>query len=239
VKIEIWSDVVCPWCYIGKRRLEAALAEFPHADDVEITWRSFELDPTAPTVPTESVAEHLGRKYGGGEAGGRQMAARVMAVAAEEGLSFDRYPDARHASTRDAHRLSHLAHEDGGPALQGRLEEALFLANFTRADDVSDHDVLAEIAVEAGLPAERVRQVLGSREFAEAVDNDIARAAAYGAGGVPFFVFDQRYGVSGAQPAEVFGQVLERAWSESHPAVEVLAGGDVCGPDSGPDGCPV
>ena len=94
MRIEIWSDVVCPWCYIGKRRLEKALADFEHADSVEITWHSFELDPTAPAEPTESVAEHLGRKYGGGEAAGRQMVARVTAVATEEGLSFERYPDA-------------------------------------------------------------------------------------------------------------------------------------------------
>ncbi|HEX6151657.1 DsbA family oxidoreductase [Nocardioides sp.] len=239
MKIDIWSDVVCPWCYIGKRRLEQALAGFEHADDVEIIWHSFELDPTAPAVSTESVAEHLGRKYGGGEAAGRQMVSRVTAVAGEEGLSFERYPDARHANTRDAHRLVHLALEVGGPVLQGRLEEALFAANFTRADDVADHDVLARIAVAVGLPEQRVRQVLASREFADAVDADIAQAAAYGAGGVPFFVIDQRYGVSGAQPVEVFGQVLERAWTEAHPAVEVVAGGEVCGPDGGPDGGPV
>jgi predicted DsbA family dithiol-disulfide isomerase len=239
VKIDIWSDVVCPWCYIGKRRLEKALADFEHAEDVEITWHSFELDPTAPTVPSESVAEYLGRKYGGGEAAGRQIVARVTSVAAQEGLSFERYPDARHANTRDAHRLIHLALEVGGSELQGRLEEALFAANFERAEDVADHDVLTAIAVEVGLSEARVRQVLASRELTDAVDADIAQAVAYGAGGVPFFVFDQRYGVSGAQPAEVFGQVLQRAWSDAHPPVDVVAGGEVCGPDSGIDGCPV
>jgi predicted DsbA family dithiol-disulfide isomerase len=231
VKIEIWSDVVCPWCYIGKRRLETALASFEHADDVEITWRSFQLDPSASANPTESVAEHLGRKFGGGEAAGRGMVARVTEIAAQEGLSFERYPDARHANTRDAHRLLHLAFAEGGPAVQGRLKEALLAANFTDAENLADHGLLTRVAVGAGLGRDRVRAVLGSQEYGDAVDADIAQAAAYGAGGVPFYVIDQRYGVSGAQPAEAFAQVLERAWAESHPAVDVLAGGDVCGPD--------
>jgi predicted DsbA family dithiol-disulfide isomerase len=230
VKIEIWSDVVCPWCYIGKRRLESALASFEHADDVEITWRSFQLDPSASANPTESVAEHLGRKFGGGETAGRQMVARVAAIAAEEGLSFERYPDARHANTRDAHRLLHLALAESGPAAQGRLKEALLAANFTHAENLADHDLLARVAGEAGLAGERVRAVLASQEYGDAVDADIAQATAYGAGGVPFYVVDQRYGVSGAQPADAFGQVLERAWADSHPAVDVVAGGEVCGP---------
>ena len=230
MKIEIWSDVVCPWCYIGKRRLESALASFEHADDVEITWRSFQLDPSAPASPTESIAQHLGRKYGGGEAAGRQMVARVTAVAADEGLSFERYPDARHANTRDAHRVLHLALAEAGSAAQGRLKEALLAASFTFGENLADHDVLARVAVGTGLAPERVRAVLASEEYGDAVDADIAQATAYGAGGVPFYVIDQRYGVSGAQPAEAFGQVLERAWAESHPTIETLAGGEVCGP---------
>jgi len=231
VKIEIWSDVVCPWCYIGKRRLESALASFEHAAAVEITWRSFQLDPSASVSPTESVAEHLGRKYGGGEAAGREMVARVTAVAAEAGLSFERYPDAWHANTRDAHRLLHLALAEGGPTVQSRLKEAMLVANFTDAENLADHGLLARVAVAAGLEPDRVRAVLASQEYGDAVDADLAQAAAYGAGGVPFFVFDQRYAVSGAQPAEAFAQVLERAWADSHPAVDVLAGGEVCGSD--------
>ena len=231
VKIEIWSDVVCPWCYIGKRRLESALASFEHADEVEITWRSFQLDPSASANPTESVAEHLGRKFGGGEASGRQMVARVAAIAAEEGLSFERYPDARHANTRDAHRLLHLALAESGPAAQGRLKEALLAANFTHAENLADHGLLARVAVEAGLLGERVHAVLASQEYGDAVDADIAQATAYGAGGVPFYVVDQRYGVSGAQPSETFTQVLERAWADAHPPLDVLAGGEVCGPE--------
>jgi predicted DsbA family dithiol-disulfide isomerase len=230
MRIEIWSDVVCPWCYIGKRRLESALAGFEHADEVEVVWRSFQLDPGAPTEPVETVAEALGRKYGGGPDAGRQMIDRVEAVAAEEGMVWRHHASLR-VGTIDAHRLLHLALHDGGPQLQGELKEALLAAYFTQARNVADHTVLREIAVATGLDPDAVDRVLGSEEYADEVWADIAQAQAYGATGVPFFVVDSRYGVSGAQPAETLGQVLERAWSERTPTVQVLAGGEECGPD--------
>jgi predicted DsbA family dithiol-disulfide isomerase len=231
MRIEIWSDVVCPWCYIGKRRLETALSRFEHADEVEITWRSYQLDPAAPTTPTETVAEHLGRKYGGGPAAGQQMIDRVEAVAAEEGLVY-RLGQAQRVGTIDAHRLLHLASEQ---TLQAELEEALFAAYFIDAQNVADHDVLARIAGGVGLDEIRVKEVLAGSEYADAVEADIRQAAAYGATGVPFFVVDQKYGVSGAQPVEVFSQVLERAWAASRPQLDLVGGADACGPD----GCPV
>ena len=236
MQIEIWSDVVCPWCYIGKRRLESALEHFEHADEVEVVWRSFQLDPAAPREATEGIAEHLGAKYGGGVAAGRQMIDRVSEVAAQEGLVFS-YHDAQRASTVDAHRLLHLALAEGGPALQGELKERLLAAYFTEAQNPADHAVLTRVAVAAGLPEDRVSQVLGSDEHADEVEADVAQATAYGAGGVPFFVVDRKYGVSGAQPAEVFTQVLERAWADSQPLLQVAGGtgGGACGPD----GCPV
>jgi len=230
MRIEIWSDVVCPWCYIGKRRLETALADFPHAEDVEVVWRSFQLDPSAPREATESIAEHLGHKYGGGADAGREMIARVSEVAAGEGLTFS-YDDAQRASTLDSHRLLHLALVEGGTSRQSALKEQLLASYFVRAENPADHEVLRTIALEVGLPEQRVDEVLASDEYADAVDADQQQAVAFGASGVPFVVVDQKYGVSGAQPAEVFGQVLERAWSESHPAVQVLASGDACGPD--------
>jgi predicted DsbA family dithiol-disulfide isomerase len=205
MRIEVWSDVVCPWCYIGKRRLERALAEYD--GEVEVVWRSFQLDPSAPLVPTESVAEHLGRKYGGGVEAGLQMIERVDAVAAEEGLVF-RQAEARRANTVDAHRLLHLAAEAGH---QGELEEALMAAYFTQARNIADHDTLREIAVSVGLAGDEVDRVLASDRFRDAVAADIDQARAYGANGVPFFVVDGRYGVSGAQPVEVFRDVLARA----------------------------
>ncbi|RNM15747.1 DsbA family oxidoreductase [Nocardioides pocheonensis] len=230
MRIEIWSDVVCPWCYIGKRRLEKALAVFDHADDVEIVWRSFELDPSAPQVPVETVAEALGRKYGGGPEAGRQMIDRVEAVAAEEGLLF-RHHESLRVSTVDAHRVLHLALETGGPALQGRLKEALLSAYFVETENVADHDTLLRVAAGVGLDEVRVKEVLTTSEYADAVEADIREAAALGATGVPFYVVDRKYGVSGAQPSEVFAQVLERAWSEAHPTLDLVGGADACGPD--------
>jgi predicted DsbA family dithiol-disulfide isomerase len=237
MRIEIWSDVVCPWCYIGKRRLEKALDGFEHASggkSVEIVWRSFELDPSAPKLPVETVAEALGRKYGGGPEAGRQMVDRVEAVAAEEGLLFRHHQSLR-VSTVDAHRVLHLALETGGPELQGRLKEALLSAYFIETENVADHDTLLRIAAEVGLDEVRVKEVLVTDEYADAVEADIREAAALGATGVPFYVIDRKYGVAGAQPSEVFAQVLERAWSESHPTLDVVGGADACGPD----GCAV
>lgn len=233
MRIEIWSDVVCPWCYIGKRRLEKALEGFDHADEVEILWRSFQLDPSAPAVPVETVAESLGRKYGGGPEAGRAMIDRVEAVAAEEGLLFRHHQSLR-VGTVDAHRVLHLALETGGPALQGRLKEALLDAYFVRTRNVADHGVLTELATGVGLAPERVAEVLASDEYAAEVEADIREAAALGANGVPFYVIDRKYGVSGAQEADVFAGVLERAWAEAHPKLDLLAGGadaEACGPD--------
>jgi predicted DsbA family dithiol-disulfide isomerase len=230
MRIEIWSDVVCPWCYIGKRRLEQALESFEHADEVELVWRSFELDPSAPEVPVETVAESLGRKYGGGPEAGRQMVDRVEAVAAEEGLLFRHHQSLR-VNTVDAHRVLHLALESGGPELQGRLKEALLSAYFVETENVADHDTLLRIAGEVGLDEVRVKEVLATGEYADAVDADVREAVALGASGVPFYVIDRKYGIAGAQPVEVFSQVLDKAWSDGHPKLDLVGGADACGPD--------
>jgi predicted DsbA family dithiol-disulfide isomerase len=155
------------------------------------------------------------------------MIDRVEAVAAEEGLVY-RLGEAQRANTVDAHRLLHLAHEEGR---QDELKEALLAAYFLHARNVADHDVLAGVAAEVGLDEVRVKEVLTSGEYADAVEADVRQAVAYGATGVPFFVVDQKYGVAGAQPADVLGQVLERAWTESRPALDVVGGEDACGPD--------
>lgn len=231
MRIEIWSDVVCPWCYVGKRRLETALAGFDHADDVEVVYRSFELDPTAPHHGHELSTAVVARKYGRSEAETRQMQQQLIDLAAEEGLAF-RLFETVHTNTVDAHRLLHLALETGGPALQRELKEALLSAYFEQAQDVGDHDVLTSVAVAAGLDEVRVREVLAGDEYAAAVAADIEQARAFGATGVPFFVVDRTYGVSGAQPAEVFSQVLDRAWAESHPVLQTVGGdAEACGPD--------
>jgi len=227
VKIEIWSDVVCPWCYIGKRRLEQALEEFPHRDEVEVVYRSFELDPSAPQVPVESTVESLARKWGTDVAGARRAMARGDEVAAEIGLHF-RHHDAPHARTVDAHRLLHLAREVD---LQPALKDSLLAAYFTRGESMADHDVLRKAAADVGLDQARVDEVLAGTEYADAVEADIREAAALGATGVPFYVVDRKYGISGAQPSEVFTQVLDRAWADSHPQLDVVGGADACGPD--------
>jgi predicted DsbA family dithiol-disulfide isomerase len=244
MRIEIWSDVVCPWCYIGKRRFEQALAEFPARDEVEVVYRSFELDPRAPEDGSESVMEALGRKFGGGPAAGRQMIDRVADVAAEAGLRFD-YAEATHTRTVDAHRLLHLALVEGGPVLQSRLKEALLEAYFAQARSMGDHAVLRQVAGSAGLDRARVAEVLASDEFSDAVQADIELARDYGITGVPFFVVDGRFGISGAQPVEVFTQALERAWGGPRPTLQVLAGGGAADAGDaehaacGPDGCEI
>jgi predicted DsbA family dithiol-disulfide isomerase len=212
--------------------VEKALAGFDTGSEegVEIVWRSFQLDPAAPAAPTETVAESLGRKYGGGPEAGRQMIDRVEAVAAEEGLLFRHHQSLR-ANTVDAHRLLHLALETGGPELQGRLKEALLSAYFVETENVADHVTLTRIAAEVGLDEVQVKDVLTTDTYADAVEADIREAAALGATGVPFYVIDRKYGVSGAQPSEVFTQVLERAWAESHPKLDLVGAADACGPD--------
>ncbi|CAB4701421.1 MAG: thioredoxin domain-containing protein [Actinobacteria bacterium] len=231
MRIEVWSDVVCPWCYVGKRRLESALAAFEHP--VEIVYRSFELDPSAPRHGHELTLTTLARKYARPEAEMRQMMEQLIETAAADGLDM-RLFDNVHTNTVDAHRLLHLALSDG-PARQRDLKEALLAAYFLRAEDVGDHGVLRAAALEVGLDAARVDAVLASQEYADDVAHDIAQARAYGATGVPFYVVDGRYGISGAQPVEVFTATLERAWSDAHPAVQlvggVATGADVCGPD--------
>src|SRR3954452_16530191 len=232
LQVEVWSDVVCPWCYIGKRRLEAAVERLQHP--VEVTWRSFQLDPSAPADGGDMATE-LGRKYGGGREAALAMMAQVSSVAAADGLEYHLDRTA-HVNTRDAHRLLHLAHELGGAELQGALKERLMHAYFTEAQVVSDATVLERRAVEAGLPAERVRDVLASSQFGADVETDQREAGALGATGVPFFVIDRRYGVSGAQPVELLEQALRQAWDDRKPAtitplMSGAAGTDVCGPD--------
>lgn len=229
MRIDIWSDVICPWCYIGKRRMERALT----ARDVEVVYHSFQLDPGAPREPGETVAEHLGEKYGGGVAAGQAMIDRVEAVAAAEGLAF-RLGAARRGSTLDAHRLLHLALAEGGPELQGTLQESLLAAYFLDAVNPADHGALAGIATAAGVDPTRTREVLSTDEFADAVEADLRQAVAYGATGVPFFVVDGRYGISGAQPTEVFEQVFRQAAAAT---VSLVAVGGDTDDTCGPDGC--
>jgi predicted DsbA family dithiol-disulfide isomerase len=206
VKIEIWSDVVCPWCYIGKRRLEHALGEFEHPGEVEITWRSFQLNPDAPreAVPT---LDYLIRRFGP-EA--QEMVTRVAELARSEGLDLD-FGAALTVNTMDAHRMLHLAADDG---LAGAAKERLLHAHFTEGADLSDPDTLARLLGEVGLDPDRVRAVAAGSEYADAVRADAEEAYELGANGVPFFVIDRKYGIAGAQPAEVFLGALRKAYAD-------------------------
>ncbi|MFJ9418533.1 DsbA family oxidoreductase [Streptomyces sp. NPDC101227] len=230
MRVEIWSDIACPWCYIGKARFEAGLAAFAQrhdAHDVEVVHRSFELDPGAPAATDVPVLDMLAAKYGVSREQAEAMEARVADAAAGEGLAYR--SDRIHGNTFDLHRLLHLAKAHG---VQDALLGAFYHANFAEARTLADPAVLTETAVAAGVPADEVARVLADPgAYAQEVRADEREAAELGATGVPFFVIDRRYGISGGQPAEVFRQALERAHGDS--AVQILPSGDaeVCGDD--------
>ena len=215
LSVEIWSDVVCPWCYIGKRRFEAALARFEHRDEVELVWRSFELDVSAPPSSDEqgSYTQRLASKYGCSPAQAQTMTDTMTATAAQEGLDF-RFDLARPGNTFDAHRLLHLALEHGR---QDEFKERLDAATFTEGSPVSDPSALRALATQVGLPEADVDAVLTSDRYSGAVRDDEAQAREYGISGVPFFVIDGRYGISGAQSADAVLATLDKAWSERPP----------------------
>jgi predicted DsbA family dithiol-disulfide isomerase len=208
--VDIWSDVVCPWCYIGKRRFEAALAQFEHRDDVTVLWHSFELDPDAPPIAEGRSAERLAAKYGMTVEEAARRQAEITTLAAQDGLTYD-LAESRGGNTFDAHRLIHLAAEHG---LGNAAMERLMQAYFSEREAICDPDTLQRLAVEAGLPAEEVREVLEGERYADAVRADERAATQIGVRGVPFFVLGRKYGVSGAQPAEVLLQALQQAWDE-------------------------
>jgi len=224
--IEIWSDIACPWCYVGKRRFEAALERFEHKDDVNITWRSFELDPAAPAERDGDRAVRIAEKYGMSVERAREMERQMTETAAGEGLDF-RFDIARSGATFDGHRLIHLAAEHG---LQDAMKERLLRAYFSEGELISDPDALVRLGGEVGLDQDEVRQMLASDRFARDVREDEQMASAFGISAVPTFVVDRQLGVSGAHPPESLLQLLNEGWSRRAPA-PVIAGGEACGPD--------
>jgi predicted DsbA family dithiol-disulfide isomerase len=233
VLVEIWSDVVCPWCAVGEARFAQALERYPRAAEVEVRWRSFELDPHAPAERPGSTVEHLAAKYRTTVAQAQAMVDGMTETAATEGLDF-RFDRARHGNTFDAHRLLHLAADRG---VQPALLDRLFAASFTEGEPIGDPEALARLAVEVGLDADDVRSVLSSDAYADAVRADEERARELGIGGVPFFVIDGAIGVSGAQPPEVLLQALEQAHARRQP-LTVLAG-PADAPNCDDDGCEI
>lgn len=214
MEIEIWSDIACPWCYIGKRRLQAALAQFEHRDAVRVVWRSFELDPEAPAERRGDRAEHLARKYGMSLEQARAAEQRLTDTAAGEGLEF-RFDIARAGNTFDAHRVVHLARAHD---LQDEMKERLLRAYFSEGDLISDPAILTGLAVEVGLPEPEVSETLASDRYAEAVRDDERTATALGISAVPTFVVDRALGAAGAHPPEDLLRLLREGW-DNRPAV--------------------
>ncbi|MFD7814505.1 DsbA family oxidoreductase [Streptomyces sp. NPDC059785] len=236
MRVEIWSDIACPWCYVGKARFEKALAAFPHRDQVEVVHRSFELDPNRAKGDTQPVLAMLTEKYGMSEEQAQAGEENLGNQAAAEGLDY-RTEGRDHGNTFDMHRLLHLAKAEGR---QDALLGALYRANFAEERSVfGDDERLVELAVAAGLGADAAREVLADpAAYADDVRADEREAAELGANGVPFFVLDRTYGVSGAQPAEVFTQALTQAWGERSP-LRLIEEPGTDAAACGPDGCAV
>jgi predicted DsbA family dithiol-disulfide isomerase len=227
LRIDVWSDIACPWCYVGKRRLERALREFPH--EVEVLWHAFELDPGAPKErdPSVSHAERIAKKYGISVEQAQRNSDRLRDVARGEGLAFD-FEHIRSGNTFDAHRIVQLAHHRGR---QDRVKERLLKAYLEEGALMSDHATLVRLAVEAGLDEGEVADVLASDQYGREVRIEEAQARELGISGVPCFVFDGRLAVSGAQSPEVLLSALHQAWTEREPLPADLVEGAVCGPD--------
>jgi predicted DsbA family dithiol-disulfide isomerase len=207
MRVDIWSDLVCPWCYVGKRRFEKALAQFDTREDVQVVHRSFQLNPAAPRDRTSNRRDMLMQKYRLSQAQAEEMDARMTHVAAGEGLDFHLDGTAT-GNTFDAHQLVHLGRDHG---LQDQVVERLYRAYFTEQRSIFDPGSLPELAADAGLDRDAAAAALRSNRYADAVAADIDIARRLGATGVPFFVVDERYGISGAQAPEAFLDVLQRA----------------------------
>jgi len=208
MRIDVWSDLVCPWCYIGKRRLERALAAWPDAPQVEIVHRSFQLNPSMPQGTTSLRRDYLRAKYGWSPSQAARIDAEMEERAAGDGLEYHLTADGLTGNTFDAHRLVHLARDRGR---QDESVERFFRAYFTEQRSLFDRASLETLAVDAGLDADETRGVLAGRDYADAVTADLREARALGISGVPFFVFDRRLGVSGAQPVDVFVDAIKQA----------------------------
>ncbi len=234
MKVEVWSDIMCPFCYIGKRHYEAALAKFAHANQVEIVWRSYQLDPSLPKPASKLNAyEYLAQRKGMSYEQSVAMHKNVIAMAKEAGLNYD-YDKAVVANSFDAHRLIQLAKLNN---LGDAAEERLFKAYFTEGKDMSDISTLILLGKEIGLDEKLVTDVLNSNQYTDAVNKDIQEAEQIGVQGVPFFVFNRKYAVSGAQPDSIFLETLNKSfdeWLKANPQTKLeVTEGKVCTPDKG------
>ena len=228
MRIEVWSDFVCPFCYIGKRRLESALQTFPQRDQVEVVFKSFELDPNAKESNGESMAELLAAKYNVSLEQAQGMCENMRQQAAGENLTYD-FDQMIPTNSFDAHRLVHYA---GAYGKSNEMSERLFYAFFTESKNIGDHETLSSLGEAIGLDAKDIKRMLGTEEFTKEVRNDEAMGSQLGIQGVPFFVFDGKYAVSGAQPVEMFEQAIEKAWGEGNNLEVVGGNAEACSADS-------
>lgn len=220
LKIEIWSDIMCPFCYIGKRKFETALADFKHASELEIIWKSYQLSPDMKTIPGKSIHQYLSEHKRISLSEATAMNNQVAGWARQVGLQYN-FDIAIPANTFMAHRFSHLARIQG---VQNEAEEKLFSSYFTEGKNIDDVETLTQIGAEIGIEACTVKKVLESEEYAEAVRNDIQEAINLGLRGVPFFVFNRKFAVSGAQDSKVFLNTLEKAydaWRKENPVFRI------------------
>lgn len=222
LEVQMWVDLVCPWCYLAKSRLHAAITAFEHPAEVVVRYRSFELDAAAPVGRGRPVLEMLGEASGRGLTAARAMAARVVEAAAESGLVLD-FERAVAANTFDAHRLVQLGLASGGPAEQGAVLERFYSAHFSEGKAIDDHVVLQRIAAEAGLDERRVAAVLAADDYAAQVRADEAEASRRGIAGVPYTLVGGVVDLSGAQPVEAFLLLLHEAWDQLHPSTTVAS----------------
>lgn len=229
LRIDVWSDIACPWCYVGKRRLEAALREFPHSASTAVAWHAFELDPQAPRERDASVshAARIAKKYRMSLAQAEERTAHLTRIAAAEGLDFH-FERIRSGNTFDAHRVVQFGASRG---IGDTVNEQFLRGYFTEGEPIGDPAALVRMAAEAGLPADEVRQVLEGDAYAQEVRRDEAEAAELGIRGVPFFVLAERYAVSGAQPRDLLLSALHRAWNELEERTAEVDEGAVCGPE--------
>lgn len=235
MRIDIWTDIVCPYCYLGRRRFEQALERFEHRGDVEVQWHSFELDRNAERVSEHDLPGLIAAKYGTSRDEAVAQHEGLAEQAAGLGLEFN-WQVARYGNTFDAHRVVHLAAEMGGSEHAGRAHERLLQAYFAEGRAIGERDTLVALGSDLGLGADTVRTMLDSDDYGNHVRSDEATAKMLGITGVPFFVLDRRYGVSGAQPPEVFDQALAQAWSAKDDQRDPALAAGGCG-GCGPDGC--
>lgn len=227
MKIDIWSDIMCPFCYIGKRKLEGALQNFEHKDDVEIVWHSFQLDPNMAAQPGKNIHQYLAERKGLSIDWSVKVHEQMTQTAKAEGLTYN-FDKAVIANSFDAHRLIQMAKKHG---LGDAAEEALFKAYFTDGRNISDHNTLMQIGIDLGLRVIEIGAMLNSNEYAADVESDIEKAQAIGVRGVPFFVLDNKFAISGAQPAQVFTDGLHQAWAEYEKGILSIAEQDgICTP---------